>query len=311
MNLEVIKSAVTSKAARQLLLARKYSPQALFVAGTVGVIGATVLACRATLKMDQILEDHEKQLGDIGEGALAVDALNSDEYRRDVIKLKVKTGVEIGKLYAPAIALGTVSIAALTGSHVVLTKRNGAAMAAYAGLNRAYAEYRKRVSDEYGADVDRKFALGGENVTVEEKTAEGKIKKTDRIVHTGRGGSPYAALFDEKSKHFTLEPGMNAVILGVKQSHMNDKLRAQGHLFLNEVYDDLGLPRTKAGQFVGWVWRSDDEMQKLRDAGQIVGDNYVSFGIYENDPIMVDQFMTGNNPVWLDFNVDGPIFELI
>jgi hypothetical protein len=306
MNLDGIKAVATSKIARQALLARKFSPQVLFVAGTVGVIGATVLACRATLKMDSVLETHDKNQANIDSTHSVLDEGTHETHRKESVKLKLQTAAEIAKLYAPAVLVGTASIAALTGSHVILSKRNTAVMAAYAGIDRAYREYRKRVSDEYGEDVDRKFSIGAEDILVEEKTANGgtKTRKTTVVKKGGKlHGSPYAALFDDKSKHFTREPGMNAIIISVKQSHMNDKLKANGHLFLNEVYDCLDLPRTKEGALVGWVYdpRNEDH----------VGDNYVTFNIFENEPNLVEEFMDGNNPVWLDFNVDGVIYNLI
>lgn len=304
--LAAMKAAVTSKTARQVLLAQKNSPKILFVAGTVGVVTATVLACRATLKMHDVLDEHEKALVDIklrSEPELPVTREKRDAVQKEFRNLQLNTAVQIAKLYAPAVGVGVVSIAALTGSHVVLTKRNGAVMAAYAGLDRAYKEYRQRVTNEYGADVDRKFALGSEDIVVEEKTSEGTIKKTVVQGKSNGGGSPYAALFDETNKNWSREPGANAMLIQMRQSWANDKLRAQGHLFLNEAYDLVGLPRTKAGAIVGWVYNNDPNHE---------GDNYVSFGVFDGDPETADDFINGfEKSIWLDFNVDGVIYDKI
>lgn len=315
MKLEAFKAAVTSKAARQALLARKHSPKILFVAGTVGVIGTVVLACRATLKVGTVLDIQDvqekvaKEKHTYPQGDVDQEALN-----KALTKIKVKTALDITKLYAPAVGLGALSILALTGSHVILSKRNGAALAAYAGLDRAYKEYRQRVAAEYGEDVDRKFLVGAETISIEEKTAEGTVKVTEAtaLPKNRIGGSDYAVVFDERSHHFSKEPGRNAEIVGMKQSWANDKLKSRGHLFLNEVYDILGLPRTKAGQFVGWIYRSDDEIQKRRAQGLPVGDNYVSFGVFDGEDEWVEAFIDGDEKyAVLDFNVDGPIYELI
>lgn len=308
MNIEAIKDFAMSKVARQVLQTQKHSPRILFAAGVVGVVGATVLACRATLKVSDVLDNHEKQRANLvkrgvdsvlGDGEEDVIELNAHNNR-----LKIKTGLDIAKLYIPAAVLMAGSVVALTGSHIILTKRNTAVMAAYAGMQKAYDEYRSRVAGKYGADEDRLFASGMELKHVEEKTADGKIIKQEPRV-TGRfGGSPYAALYDEKSHKFTREPGMNSMVVGMQQSHANDKLRANGHLFLNEVHDMLGLPRTKAGAVVGWVWRRDNEEK--------TGDNYVSFGIFDDDLERGDAFVNGDeNSIWLDFNVDGVILDLI
>lgn len=306
MNLENMKALATSTIARQMLQGQKHSPKILFAAGVVGVVGATVLACRATLKIDDVLENHEKHVAFLSEEA-GTEQISHEDANKQINKVKLKTALEIVKLYAPAVGVGALGITALTGSHVILTKRNTAVMAAYAGMQKAYDEYRSRVAGKYGEDEDRLFASGAELKQVEEKTADGKTKITQKPTMTGRfGGSPYAVCFDEKSRFFTREPGMNPHIITIKQSQANDKLRANGHLFLNEVYDLLGVPRTKAGAVVGWVY---DPRNDSKTHG---GDNYVSFGIFEGDPERIEAFLDNKETViWLDFNVDGMIYDKI
>lgn len=308
MSIETIKNAITSRAARQVLLTQKHSPKILFVAGTVGVVTAGVLACRATLKLDEVLTEHEKDTSRID---FVKDG--DDERQKLKVQLTVKTAMSIIKLYAPSIIIGATSIAALTGSHVILTKRNGAAMAAYAALDRAYREYRSRVVAEYGKDTDKKFAAEGLAwEDVEEKTAEGTIKVTKKGTGDGKNGSPYVFQFDEFAKKFSREPGRNAMTIQMVQQYANDKLRANGHLFMNEVLDMLGMPRTKAGAVVGWVYLSDSEREKRIANGEPVGDNYVDFGVFDGDAEWVESFIDGREGcVKLNFNVDGMILDLI
>jgi hypothetical protein len=301
--LEVLKAVVTNKTARQILLTKKHSPKILFVAGVVGVVGTTVLACRATLKIDEVLDEYEKRQVRINE-----DVVSETEQAKLSRGAQVVAGVQIARLYAPAIGLGVVSIAALTGSHVILTKRNGTLMATVAGLDRALKEYRTRVADTYGKDIDRRFATGEDTIQVSEKMADGKTKETTKKVapKDGRfGGSIYAVQFDESSQKWSKEPGRNAMTLAMIMSWANDKLRANGHITLNEVYDMLDLPRTKAGFLKGWVYRGDNEPK--------TGDNYVSFGIFDGDSELVEGFIDGDYPwVTLDFNVDaGAIYDNI
>lgn len=305
MNLEVLKDAFTSRTARQVLIAQKHSPKILFAAGVVGVVGTTVLACRATLKLDEVLEQHEKNMSTL-DTIREHDDLNEDELKKLKGRAGIKASLEIGKLYAPAVGLGIVSIAALTGSHVVLTKRNASVMAAYAAVQKGLDQYRERVRAELGDDKDREFAYGAEIERIEEKLDNGKVKVTEKkvIKDPQIGGSAYAVVFDERSGKFTKEPGMNQQIVMMMQNYANDKLRTKGHLFLNEVYDMLELPRTKAGQHVGWVYRNDSEPK--------TGDNYVSFGVFEGDAEYVEAFMSGQEKyAVLDFNVDGVILDLI
>jgi len=293
MNLSGIKNFVTSKAARQILTVQKHSPVLLFGAGVVGVTATVVLACRGTLKLEDTLIHHQKNMD-------SLDEVKSRMTEEEAVKTKAliytKTVMEIGKLYAPAVVVGVVSIGCLTGSHVVLTKRNAGLTAAYAALEKGFDQYRKRVADEFGEDKDREFRHGAIKVTEENEKGE---RVTTLKVNPDGKPSIYAKLFDEHSSSWNDDPTYNLVFLRAQQQILTDRLRAKGHLFLNEVYDDLGLERTPAGQVVGWVMGN--------------GDDYVDFGIFnkEMEPEHLAFFTGRENAIWLDFNVDGLVYELI
>lgn len=308
MNLESIKALATAKTARQLLLLQKHSPKILFVAGTVGVVGTVVLACRATLKLDPILQMADDQKSEASE-AFMVDAMTETDYKRRVRTINLAAGLSVAKAYGPATGLGVASILLLTGSHVILTKRNAAISAAFAGSQKFIDTYRDRVRNELGEEREAELAYGVVELEVTEKMADGSEDVTTKK-HIGQhfGMSQYAVMFDARSHHFTKEPGMNRHTLSSIQAHMNDKLRANGHLFLNEVYDSLGLDRTTAGSLVGWVW--DPRGEKFPGTKR---DNEVSFGIFTNpDKEWVNNFMDGREQeILLDFNVDGEIYRLI
>lgn len=306
MNLEALKTAATSKMARQVLLTQKHSPAILLVAGTVGVVGTVVLACRATLKVSDVLDEAEKRSAEEKRIHAQVDgtAYTDENLAKSLRTIQIQTAMKITKPYLPALALGVVSIAALTGSHIILSKRNTGLMAAYAAIDQAYNRYRGNVVEKFGEDEDRNLAGITRPVNVEEKTADGKTKIEKSLRLGDRNASPYAALFDEKSKHFTVEPGMNPLVIGMIAQHMNELLRARGHVFLNEVYDRLDLPRTPAGAVVGWLYRKDNEEK--------TGDNYISFGLWDGPIDDANAFVDGEElSVWLDFNVDGVIYDKI
>lgn len=303
MNLEALKTAVTNRTARQVLITQKYSPKILFAAGVVGVVGATVLACRATLKVAHILEDHEKSLHNLSVQHPLMDANSEAEFNKVKARQNVRLVLDIAKLYAPTTGLLLLSIGALTGSHVILDRRNTGTMAAYAAIDRAYKAYRKRIVEAYGVDADREFAQGAVAQHVEEKLADGTTAVEIKKVVKGPqiGGSGYAQVFDERSGKFTREPGMNANIVMMCQNYANEALRSRGHLFLNEVWDMLDLPRTGEGAVVGWVYEGKDK-----------GDGYVTFNIYDGDNETVEAFIAGKEKyVVIDPNVDGPIWDKI
>jgi hypothetical protein len=300
---DAMKELVVDKTARQVLFTKKHSPKILFGVGVAGVVGGVFLACRATLKVSDILDEHETLR------EMAVSHGDSEEtVQKNVNKLKVKTAGKIAKEYVPAAVILAGSVAALTGSHIILTKRNSAVMAAYAAVQKGYDNYRDRVRQELGEEKDFEFANGVTEIEVSEKTLDGKDKKSKKkTLPEALGGSPYAVMFDERSHKFSKQPGMNAHTLMMEQSWANDKLKARGHLFLNEVYDSLGLPRTPQGSVVGWVYKDKTKHPEH------VGDNEVSFGVFANrDKEWAEAFIDGReNTILLDFNVDGMMYDKI
>ena len=295
MNLSTIKTAVTSKVGRQLLLAQKNSPHLLFATGVVGVGAGVVLACRATLKVDAVAAAAQSKLKDIK--AMEYVDYTEDDRKKDMAIVYIRTAAKICKLYAPSALVLGLSVAALTKSHTILNSRNAALGAAYAGVDKAFKEYRKRVTDSLGEDADREFRYGSVDHEYVQETDKGMKKVVAKRVKPGEP-SMYARFFDELCPDFNRQPEYNFLFVRSVQNFANDMLRARGHLFLNEVYDMLGIPRTGAGQVVGWVLEN--------------GDGYVDFGVFDGDNAMARNFVNGREgAILLDFNVDGVVHNLI
>jgi len=303
--MNVIPKAVAGKFARPLLHLQKSSPQVMFVGGIAAGLAGTVLACRATLKLSDVLEETEKkkiQAEELREHALEDPTLDYDEkkYTKDVTVLKVKTLLDVAKLYAPSAGLLMLSATLLTGSHVTLNKRNASLTAAYVAVDEAFDKYRDRVKEQLGEDADREFRYGAEEVKETVQGDDGK-KKTVTTKRVAEGTpSMYARFFDEYSDNWQRNPEYNSIFLRAQQNYFNDRLKAHGHVFLNEVYDALGIPRSQAGAIVGWVISEES-------------DNYVDFGIFDNIANdRVRDFVNGREAsILLDFNVDGVIFDKI
>jgi Family of unknown function (DUF6353) len=294
------KNMVLSKVGRQLLTVQKHSPKILFVAGVAGVVGTVVLASRATLKVEQVLETHDENMKKV-ELALITDpeVYQESNAQQDRVITYTKTIISLARLYGPAILVGTASVAALTGSHVILNNRVSSLTAAYAVLDRGFREYRRRVVDELGQQKDAEFRYGAEDHEVIRETETGPVVET--IKRAPHGRSIYARWFDEGSTNWQRNPMHNQMFIRSQQDWANDMLRAHGYLFLNDVYKMLGLELTPEGQLVGWVL--DNERG---------GDNYVDFGVFSNDFFIAERFVNGDERnILLDFNVDGQVYDLI
>lgn len=287
-----IPNSLSSRFGRQTLLLQKHSPHILFGAGVVGVVGTAVLASKATLELSDFLDETNDLLDKVKTNENP--DYTEDIRRKDTTKIYIRRTLGLGRLYFPAVSLGCVSVAALTGSHVILTKRNAGLTAAYALLDKGFDEYRERVIEKLGEEQDEEFRYGIKEVKV--KAKDGQPARTVKV----RQGGPsiYATLFDERSQNWSPDEGYNDVFLRVQQGYANDRLAATGHLLLNDVLDGLGLPRTPEGALVGWVW------------GKNGADNYVDFGLdkfadFVGLPDEHDQVRL------LDFNVDGIVYQLI
>lgn len=298
--MKFVPNAVSVRAARTLLVGQKHSPTILFAGGVVAGVASTVMACRATLQLEERLDQHLNNL------KVAHDLRENDpgysekDFQSDRTKIYIRSAVSVCRLYTPALLLGGVAIAALTGSHKILSNRNAALTAAYAAVEKAFGDYRGRVREEFGEDKDREFRHGSKDVTFQDEET-GKTRK-GKAVDDALAPSMYARVFDETNRNFVRNPEYNFMFLRTQQNWANDKLKAQGHLFLNEVYDMLGMERSKAGAVVGWVF----------DPERPLGDNYVDFGIFDgNNPRAVDFMIGVEGSVWLDFNVDGVVYDKI
>lgn len=298
---EILKSVngVTSKAVMKL---KKHSPEILVVAGIAGTVVSAVLACKATTKVAEILDETKGTLDTIHEG-METGAINGQEYtnedgKKDTVVVYAQTGMKLAKLYGPAIILGTLSITSILASNNILRKRNVALGAAYAAIDKSFKEYRGRVIERFGEQVDTELKYGikakkFEEIEVDPETGkEKKVKKTVMVADPNLQ-SDYAVYFDSKSRNYETNPDYNRMFLKAQQAFANDKLQTRGHLFLNEVLDDLDLPRTPAGQIVGWTKDGPD--------------GYVNFRIVEVERETEDG--RHEPALLLDFNVEGNIWE--
>lgn len=298
---EIMKS-VNGVASKTVMKLKKHSPEILVMAGIAGTVVSAVLACKATTKVAEILDETKGTLDTIHEG-METGAINGQEYttedgKKDTVVVYAQTGMKLAKLYAPAIILGTLSITSILASNNILRKRNVALGAAYAAIDKSFKEYRGRVIECFGEQVDTELKYGikakkFEEIEVDPETGkEKKVKKTVMVADPNLQ-SDYAVYFDSKSRNYETNPDYNRMFLKAQQAFANDKLQTRGHLFLNEVLDDLDLPRTPAGQIVGWTKDGPD--------------GYVNFRIVEVERETEDG--RHEPALLLDFNVEGNIWE--
>lgn len=305
-------NSVTRTLNRANLKLKKHSPEILMGVGIVGIVTSTVLACKATLKINDILEETKENLDKIHDGVEKEKHTKDGELytaeiaKKDITIVYAQTGLKFVKLYAPAVIIGALSITGILTSHKVLRQRNAALAAAYIAVDKGFKEYRGRVVERFGKDLDRELrynikAQEVQETVVDENGEEKQVTKTVDSVDPN-SISEFARFYDDGNLGWDKNPEVSLFFLKQQQSWANKMLKERGHIFLNEVYDMLGIKRTKAGNVVGWIY----------DEKNPIGDNFVDFGLYDQDRPKVRDFVNGRERViLLEFNVDGPILDLI
>lgn len=299
MGLKTLTAKVSAAAGKKMLTVQAHSPVLLMGLGVVGMGTTVVLACRATLKMSEVLEKGKEELDDV-----ALDSKIKPEAKKKAsFGVQLQTAINIAKLYAPAVAVGLLSVGAMTGSHIILQKRNAGLAAAYAVVDKSFKEYRSRVVADQGKQKDFEYLHG---VTEREIAEEGETGIDTKIVRgldaeamKKRGTSQYSRIFDEFNNNWSEVPHQNQMFLQSQMTYANMMLRAKGRVYLNDVYDMLGLERSEAGQVVGWVDNSPS------------GDGYIDFGVWNGSVYDGMEWVTGNSEgIMLDFNVDGVVLDI-
>lgn len=307
MKMNAVMANVSRFAAKAKFKLGKHSPEILMVVGAVGAVTSTVMACKATLKVNDILAAHDATVAtihDVQEGKVQIKAgeeYTEEDVKKDLTTTYVQTGLKIAKLYAPAVILGMLSIGCMFGSNHILQKRNAALTAAYVTLDKAFGDYKERVTERFGERVQTELEHGIKAVEVENKVIneDGTEETIKSYVDEVDGAhSPYDLIFDEMIDEWQPDAQYNKWHLSQVEDAATRRLRTQGYLFLNDVYRMIGRYNSgemivkPEGQIVGWLYDPNNENLQ----------NCVKLGLDK---------MQGDRNVVLHFNVDGPIIDKI
>ncbi len=328
MKFSTIKESISDAFNKASFTVQKHAPTILIVGGVIGAVGAGVMACVATTKVNDILDESKTQLDAIhnaqarlenGETLTCADGseYTSENVNKDTTIVYAQTAVKLVKLYGPSVALGAASLLMIGGSHHIMTKRNAALAAAYATIDTSFKAYRGNVVERFGERVDKELRYGLKAKEIEATVVDENGKEKTEKVTVYEPGDPtnisgYARYFEKYSRDaegnvvpnpkWQETPEYNLMFLKQMERYANDMLRSRKRLFLNEVYEMLGIPISKEGQIVGWVY----------DPSNPDIDNYVDFGLYNEGPQKYSDFLYGNDEgILLDFNVDGNIWDLM
>lgn len=305
MKLTSLKTLAKAKTSAVVMAAKTHAPTILTVVGVAGVVGGTVLACKATLKLDEVLDEGTKTLENI-EAARANPDISDEQYSEEDAAndrriVRVQTVVKVAKLYAPAVAVGGLGVAAMLYSNVLLRNRATQAIFAYEALDKSFKLYREKVKAELGELEESRMAFGMTDIPGDVRTVvdEDGNKHEFQAVNVNPT-SIYCRVFDHHSGSYTTSPFANRKFLNAQQNYANDLLvmretkHQHGYVLLSEVLQSLGLPIDPESTCVGWVNDPNNDKQ-------------IDFGI---NSIENSGFLNGyDKDCMLDFNVEGYVLD--
>lgn len=295
------------KLARAKLLAQKHSPELLMAGGIVCAVGAVAWAAKASwADGPRVWKNYKFTTEQLKR---AENWSPTEEEEKDFAQFQTMAAVEMvmgmAKVYGPAVVLLAMSIGMFAGSNRILNKRYVGVLGAYKLVDEGFKKYRQRVIDELGPETDHYFRYlkkSDKDLSIVETKGKKEFKPHEEQadlpgeIEDLEVGSIYARWFDNHSVQWRNDQSLNLYFLSAQQNFMNDMLHLNGHLFLNEVYDVLGIPRSKEGALVGWV--------------EGHGDSFVDFGIFDpTNKKFINRYT--DEGILLDFNVDGIIWDLI
>ena len=283
---------------------KQHAPEILIGVGITTGAGSTALACVATTKVKNIVEATKQELADIEEIENEL-----EDPKKERAKVILKATGRIAKNYAPAFGLFVVSTSCILYGTGILNKRNAALSVGLAAATSAFKDYRAGVIERYGEEVDKQIRYGLKTVEAKcqetdtdgkTKTVKKKVEVTDKSNHSVED---YIRIFDDSNPYWDSDLDVVKYFINSQQYIYNNKLVADGFVFMNDVLCSLGFPKTKVGQLVGWNY--DDKNPMV--------DNYIDFDVHETKiPVELGDGSVIYKPAFiLNFNVDGGILNTV
>lgn len=251
MNIKVVahKAIKTS-----CLFLKKHKSDIMLGAGILSSVTGTVLACRSTLKVDDILDLASCKKDEIEEVALTCpDEYTEKDKKDDLLKLKVKTAGSIVKNYLPAALFTFVGYGLIIKSHCVIEAEKRELAQEIATITASYLAYRNNVKEQLGEDADRAF-LTGRKVKIE-TDENGEIIKKE--ITNDISSQRFMYVIDESSRIYDRNLSILLGEFNFAEREANDKLNNLGVMTVADVKRIFGIYTTPTSEELRYGWRKN------------------------------------------------------
>ena len=268
------------------------APTILSVAASAGVVATGYLAYKAGSELYSVKTKYENAMKEYPDTSTEAASKLRKQFLWDTVKI-----------LAPTVISGAATVGCIVWSNRLATKQIMAITGAYKSLETAFKTYREKMVDAVGEEKVNEIMARPIELSLDSPDCK-KINELESVygmIEDVFKASPYARLIDDTSTAW--DPNEDYLFMNISaiQNWANRRLRTKGHLFLNEVYDQLGVSRTPEGSVCGWIANSED------------GDGYVDFGNPESCAWRYYDGVRKHNVTEcvLDFNIDGVIWDRI
>lgn len=296
------------------IFASQHSPEILTIVGGISMIGSIISACKATLKAQEVVRQHNERLDKLKvieahqkEGT-ATEEEEIIDIKTDRMCVYKETGKKIVVLYLPAAGMAVGSFVCYLKAVGIVKSWYGAAVATIGGLTKENSALKDYITQNYGPEVLQEIQAGVPKTVVEVDKETGEVTETKE---PSALNSDYCKFFDETNPNWEKNAESNLRFLQCKQNYANHILHNRlinvpglgkvGYLFYNEVLEMIGEEPTEAGQIMGWIYYENPEIAKLHPESS----GYIDFGFKNPDSPAARKFVNGyERSVLLNFNVD-------
>lgn len=214
-----------AKVARMIFhFCKRHATLLLTIASTVGVVATSVEVAHATIKATEKVDEMRAERDEWKETS----GIDQPEITKEEI---VKA---CWKFYIPSAVIGAGTISCMIAANAIGAKGQKSLAAAYAMVDQGYKQYRKKVAERFGKDVDRSI----ENEVIVEQANDLDEDASEKVTCY----DVYSDRYFEITK-LRFERAINSI---------NRDLAICGYASLNDFYRKLGVSETEEGDAIGW-----------------------------------------------------------
>lgn len=249
------KNAIIAAAKTAAVFLKKNESRIELGAGIASLVGCVIVSSKATLKINDILDEGKADLEKVNtglemvkEGKVSPEEYTEKDAATDRFIAYRKMVIKMIKNYLPAVVFGVVGIGLLLKSHAVMESRVKELASEVAAISSSFMNYRQNVVNELGEDADRRFLIGQKN----EET-----KENNSSFETANNPTSFVYEIDIASGLYDKNVDIYNGNLIAAERDVNDKLNNEGTLTVAEIIKVLGKRRKPTQAEMHWGFKRD------------------------------------------------------